>query len=58
VKYMLIIYGNQELWNSIDPAEFQQEIAALDSFNKKFYSAGELYGMPPRSPDAISAPIS
>jgi hypothetical protein len=44
VKYMLIIYGNQELWNSIDPAEFQQMIAAFDAFNKKFYDSGELLG--------------
>jgi len=44
VKYMLIIYGNEELWNSIDPAEFQQEIAAFDAFNKKFYDSGELLG--------------
>jgi hypothetical protein len=42
VKYMLIIHGNQELWNSIDPAEWEQEIAAFDAFNKKFYDTGEL----------------
>ena len=44
MKYMLIIYGNQELWNSIDPAEFQQYIAAFGAFNKKFYDSGELLG--------------
>ena len=44
MKYMLIIYGNQELWNSIDPADFQQFIAAFDAFNKKFYDSGELLG--------------
>ena len=44
MKYMLIIYGNQELWNSIDPAEFQQEIAEFDAFNKKYYDSGELLG--------------
>jgi hypothetical protein len=44
VKYMLMIYGNQELWNSIDPEEFQKEIAAFDAFNKKFYDSGELLG--------------
>jgi hypothetical protein len=41
---MLIIYGNQELWSSIDPAEFAQEIAAFDAFNKKYYDSGELLG--------------
>ena len=41
---MLIIYGNQELWNSIDPAEFAKEIAEFDVFNKKYYASGELLG--------------
>ena len=44
MKYMLIIYGNQELWSSIEPAEFAKEIAAFDAFNKKHYDSGELLG--------------
>jgi hypothetical protein len=44
VKYMLIIYGNQELWNSIDPDEQQQMFRAFDAFNKEHYSTGELLG--------------
>ena len=44
MKYMLIIYGNQELWNSIDPEEFGKEIAEFDAFNKKYYDSGELLG--------------
>ena len=44
MKYMLIIYGNQELWSSIDPAEFSKMIAAFDVFNKKYYNSGELLG--------------
>ena len=44
MKYMLIIYGNQELWSSIDPAEMAKEIAAFDAFNKKYYDSGELLG--------------
>jgi len=44
VKYMLIIYGNQELWSSFDPAEQQKLFAAFDAFNKRFYSTGELLG--------------
>jgi hypothetical protein len=44
VKYMLIIYGNQELWSSIDPQEFAKEIAEFDVFNKKYYATGELLG--------------
>ena len=44
MKYMLIIYGNQELWSSIDPADYAKEIAAFDAFNKKYYDSGELLG--------------
>ena len=44
MKYMLIIYGNQELWNSIDPAEQQRLFAAFDDFNKRHYASGELLG--------------
>ena len=44
MKYMLIIYGNQELWNSIDPAEQQRMFAAFDDFNKRHHASGELLG--------------
>jgi hypothetical protein len=44
VKYMLIIYGNKELWDSIDRADFGREVAAFDAFNKKYYESGELLG--------------
>jgi hypothetical protein len=41
---MLIIYGNQELWDSIDPADYGREVAEFDAFNKKYYESGELLG--------------
>jgi hypothetical protein len=44
VKYMLIIYGNQELWNSVSPDEQQRLFEAFDAFNKKYYDTGELLG--------------
>jgi hypothetical protein len=44
VKYMLIIYGNKELWDSIEPAEQQRMFAAFDAFNHKHYETGELLG--------------
>ena len=44
MKYMLIIYGNQELWSSIEPAEFATMIGKFDQFNKKHYDSGELLG--------------
>lgn len=44
MKYMLIIYGNQELWNSVGPDEQQRLFEAFDAFNKKYYDTGELLG--------------
>ncbi len=44
MKYMLIIYGNKELWDSVDPQEQQRLFEAFDAFNKKFYDTGELLG--------------
>ena len=44
MKYMLIIYGNQELWSSFEPTEMAKYIAAFDAFNKKYYDSGELFG--------------
>jgi len=41
---MLIIYGNEELWNSIDPEEQQRMFRAFDAFNKHHYETGELLG--------------
>ena len=40
VKYLLMIYGNQEKWASV-PAE---EIAKQDAYNKKYTATGELLG--------------
>ena len=44
MKYMLIIYGNEELWNSVSPDEQQRLFEAFDAFNKKYYDSGELLG--------------
>jgi len=44
MKYMLMIYGNAELWSSIDPAGLATEIAAFDAFNKKYYDGRERSG--------------
>ena len=44
MKYMVILYGNQELWDSITPGEWQEAIAAQEAFNKKYFETGELLG--------------
>ena len=44
MKYMLIIYGNQELWESLGPDVMAREFEAFGKFNKKFHDTGELLG--------------
>jgi hypothetical protein len=42
IKYLLIIYGNKDLWDSFPPEEWQAAIAAQDAFNARFSESGEL----------------
>ncbi|HEX4212789.1 MAG TPA: YciI family protein [Candidatus Dormibacteraeota bacterium] len=44
MKYMLIIYGNQELWSSFTQEESAKAIAAQDAFNREYGATGELLG--------------
>jgi hypothetical protein len=44
VKYMLIIYGNAELWESMPADERARMIAEFDAFNNRYLATGELLG--------------
>ena len=44
MKYMLIIYGNQELWESMPPETRDRVIGAVDAFNREHMASGELLG--------------
>lgn len=44
MKYLMLIYGNQEKWASIPAADWPGEIAKQDAFNKKYTETGELLG--------------
>ena len=44
MKYLLMIYGNQEKWDAISPEDWPAEIAKQDAFNKKYKATGELIG--------------
>ncbi|MFG2003757.1 YciI family protein [Spirillospora sp. NPDC048911] len=44
MKYMIIIYGNQELWESFSPEEWKRTVAEQDAFNLKYKESGELLG--------------
>jgi len=44
VKYMLIIYGNDEIWSSFPAEEFQEVIRETDAHNTALLASGELVG--------------
>jgi len=44
VKYLMLIYGNQEKWASIPAEEWPEAIAKQDAFNRKYQATGELLG--------------
>jgi hypothetical protein len=44
MKYLLLIYGNQEKWDSIPAEDFPKEVAKQDAFNRKYQETGELLG--------------
>lgn len=44
MKYMLLIYGNDELWTSFDPKEMQEIVAETDALNQVLFASGELVG--------------
>ncbi|MCO5999383.1 YciI family protein [Actinoallomurus rhizosphaericola] len=41
---MILIYGNQELWESFPAEDFEKAVAAQDAFNRRFAETGELLG--------------
>lgn len=44
MKYLLMIYGNKEKWESLSPEEWPDVIARQDAFNAKYRATGELLG--------------
>jgi hypothetical protein len=44
MKYLMLIYGNQEKWTSILAEEWPDAIAKQDAFNNKYRQTGELLG--------------
>ena len=44
MKYLLMIYGNQEKWSSFSPGEWPEAIALQEAFNRKYAGTGELLG--------------
>jgi hypothetical protein len=44
MKYLLMIYGNQEKWDSLPQEKMQELIAKVDAFNQRYRDSGELLG--------------
>jgi hypothetical protein len=44
VKYLLMIYGNREKWESMSPEAWCDAIARQDAFNAHYHETGELLG--------------
>ncbi len=44
MKYLLLIYGNQEKWDAIPPDVWSAEVAKQDAWNARYRATGELLG--------------
>ena len=44
MKYLLMIYGNQEKWEAIPAEQWPQAIARQEAFNARYRETGELLG--------------
>jgi hypothetical protein len=44
MKYITIIYGNKDMWQSFTPDEGAKAIAEVDAFNRRYKESGELLG--------------
>jgi hypothetical protein len=41
VKYLMLIYGNEQVWNSVDAEEFAKLVGEVDAFNAALRDSGE-----------------
>ncbi|MFI5067907.1 MAG: YciI family protein [Streptosporangiales bacterium] len=44
MKYLMLIYGNQQKWDSIPAESWPEAIARQEAFNAKYRDTGELLG--------------
>jgi hypothetical protein len=56
MKYLMLIYGNQEKWDSLSAEAWPEAIARQEAFNKKYRETGELLGAYGLA-DAVSAKL-
>ena len=44
MKYMLLIYGNEEAFSSVGPEAFAEILRETDALNRELFESGELVG--------------
>jgi hypothetical protein len=44
MKYLMLIYGNEEIWGSLAPADMASLIADVDAFQQALRETGEFVG--------------
>ena len=44
MKYLLMIYGNREKWESLAPEDWRAAVARQEAFNARYRETGELLG--------------
>jgi hypothetical protein len=44
MKYMLLIYGNEEIWSSFTKEDFETLVRETDAHNASLFASGELVG--------------
>ena len=54
MKYLMLIYGNEDVWNSLAPADLAMLIGEVDAFNEALRESGELVGVEGLVPRARS----
>lgn len=42
MKYLMLIYGNERIWNSLPAADFAELVGEVDAFNEGLRASGEL----------------
>lgn len=42
MKYIALIYGNEEIWSSASPARWREIVAEVDEFNRRLRASGEM----------------
>jgi hypothetical protein len=54
MKYLMLIYGNEKIWNSLPPADLAHLIREVDAFNADLKETGELVSVEGLVPEATS----